>query len=188
MLPDFEEDIASCIKTLLDGGTILYPTDTIWGIGCDAVNKKAIEKIYSIKKRDEAKNLILLVADKKMLLNYIEDPGEQFFDYLAKQKKPTTVIYNPKNNIPFLNDGTIAIRITDDEFCKALIHVFNKPIVSTSANTSGDPSPKNFSEISDKIKNGVDYIVQHRQNDFATSVASSIIKPNKNNSIEILRS
>lgn len=186
----FENDIKNCIDTLERGGLILYPTDTIWGIGCDSTNDGAIEKIFSLKKRADSKAMIILVADEKEIYNYVENPDKKIFEYLSSTEKPTTVIYQHAKNISpkvISSDGTIGIRIAKDNFCKALISQFKKPIVSTSANISGEPSPKNFNDISDAIKNGVDYIVQHRQNDLTPSQPSSIIKLNEEGNIEIIR-
>ena len=143
-------------------GIILYPTDTIWGIGCDATNEKAVEKIFLLKKRADEKSMIVLVADKKEVLHYVASPDLSIFDYLDKTTKPTTVIYD--NAIGLASnligkDGSIAIRICKDEFCRHLIKRFRKPVVSTSANISGEPPPANFSEINALIKEGVQYIV-----------------------------
>jgi len=185
-----QNDINECCHVLEQGGLILYPTDTIWGIGCDATNEKAVEKIYKLKKRDDKKSMIILVADEKDILHYAEDPGKKIFDHLSSTVKPTTVIYERAKNIaPNLisSDGTLAIRIVKDTFCKQLIGQFRKPIVSTSANISGEPFPGNFNEIRDEIKNGVDYIVQHRRNDIKPSQPSSIIRLNAEGEIEVLR-
>lgn len=187
----FDNDIDKCIETLDLGGLILYPTDTIWGIGCDATNEKAVEKIYSLKNRPDKKSMIIFVADEKDILNYAETPGKTIFDYLSITKKPTTVIYDHAKNIAknlISYEGTIAIRIVKDDFCKALITHFKKPIVSTSANLSGEGFPQAFKEIGTVIKSGVDYIVQHRQNDLMTFQPSSIIMLNPQGKIEILRS
>ena len=187
---NLQNDITECCRALKEGGLILYPTDTIWGIGCDATNEQAVEKIYKLKKRDDKKSMIILVADEKDILNYAEDPGKEIFDYLSSTAKPTTVIYEKAKNIAsnlINSDGTIAIRIVKDNFCTQLIGQFRKPIVSTSANISGEPFPGNFNEISTAIKNGVDYIVQHRQNDISSSRPSSIIRLNAEGKIEVLR-
>jgi L-threonylcarbamoyladenylate synthase len=176
---DFENDIVSCLKVLKEGGIILYPTDTIWGIGCDATNKNAVKKIYSVKKRPDEKSMIVLIADEKEILRHVAHPDMEVFEHLKTLQKPTTVIYD--GAIGFADnligkDGSIGIRICKDEFCRSLIKRFRKPIVSTSANISGEPSPKNFSGISDEIKSKVDHVVQHRQNDTATSLPSTLIK------------
>lgn len=186
----FDNDIKNCLIALKNGGLILYPTDTIWGIGCDATNIKAVEKIYRHKTRPDKKSMILLVAEQKDIINYVEDPDEKLFEYLSATKKPTTVIYEHGKNVAknlISDDGTIAIRVVNDNFCKELINQFKKPIVSTSANISSHPFPRSFKEISDIIKKGVDYIVQHRQTDSMLFQPSSIIKLNKEGAIEILR-
>lgn len=187
---NFENDILNCLKVLQRGGLILYPTDTIWGIGCDATNVKAVERIYELKKRPDEKTMIVLVADEKDILRCVANSDPAIFEYLRQTSKPTTVIYEGAIGLAgnlVGNDGSIAIRISKDEFCRHIIKRFKKPIVSTSANISGQPSPKNFSEISDIIKKGVDYIVQYRQDDRAQNEASSVIKLNKDGSVSILR-
>lgn len=190
----FNDDIKNCLKILKKGGLILYPTDTIWGIGCDATNKASVEKIFLLKKRHEEKAMIILVAGQKDIFNYVNNITnsyqEKILNFLSSVKKPTTVVYNNAKNIAenlIGSQGTAAIRIVKDPFCNALITQFKKPIVSTSANISGEPSPVNFIDIDAAIKNGVDYIVQHRQSDTMSSQPSSIIKLNKDGEIEILR-
>lgn len=191
MKEDFENDIENSISVLKNGGIILYPTDTIWGIGCDATNEKAVKNIFSLKKRTDGKSLIILVADKKDIYNYVEHPDKKLLDYLSFAEKPTTAIYEGAKNLAknlLSSDGTIAVRIVKDSFCRELIHQFKKPIVSTSANVSGQPFPTTFNNISPEIKNSVEYIVQHRQNKIMVSQPSSIIKVNKEGNIEIIRS
>ncbi|MCX8019024.1 MAG: L-threonylcarbamoyladenylate synthase [Chitinophagaceae bacterium] len=186
----FDQDIERCLEVLHQGGLILYPTDTIWGIGCDATNAKAVARIYELKHRPDSKAMIILVADEKTVLEYTAAPDLAVFDYLKTVKKPTTVIYEGAIGLAenlIAEDGSIAIRICQDPFCKALIKRFRKPVVSTSANRSGDASPRNFSMISEEIKNGVDYIVKYRQNDMSEAEPSSVIRW-KNGNIEILRS
>lgn len=182
--------IEQALQTLHKGGTILYPTDTIWGIGCDATNANAIQKIYQLKKREEKKSLIILADDEKMIRRYVANPSEKMLSFISTLQKPTTAIFENAVNLPkkLVNeDGTIAIRITKDVFCRQLIHQLKKPLVSTSANISGEPSPQNFVEVSDKIKNCVDYIVQHRQDDFTKHAPSSIIKLNEKDEIQFIR-
>ena len=187
----FSNDIEACIIVLQNGGLILYPTDTIWGIGCDATDEKAVAKIYSLKKRTDEKSMIILLADEKDLPGYISEPNPKVFDYIKGIHKPTTVIYDGAVNLAknLLNkDGSIAIRIVKDDFCKQLIRSFKKPIVSTSANISGYPPPTVFTDIDVAIKNGVDYIVQHRQDDLTPSSPSAIIKWKADGSLTIIRS
>ena len=187
---DFKKDIQNSLTYLLKSGIILYPTDTIWGIGCDATNEDAIQKIYRLKKRQEKKSLIILVDDEKMIHEYVSHPSPKILSIIDAASRPTTAIFSNAKNLPskLVNeDGTIAIRITKDNFCRQLIQQLQKPLVSTSANISGEMFPANFGEVSEEIKNGVDYTVQHRQNDFSKSAPSSIIKLNENDEIQFLR-
>jgi len=185
---NFENDIVNCIAILKRGGIILYPTDTIWGIGCDATNDEAVEKIFDLKKRSHQKSMIMLVADEKDVLKYVASPDLQVFSYLATTIKPTTVIFDNAIGVSDKltgSDGSVAIRVCRDEFCRHLIKRFRKPIVSTSANISGDASPDNFLQISEAVKNGVDYIVQHRQDDTAIALPSAIVKWSKDGVVTI---
>lgn len=186
---NFEKDIEKCLEVLKSGGLILYPTDTVWGIGCDATNEKAVEKIYKLKRRSDEKAMIVLVADERDIMQYVAAPDLSLFYHLDKITKPTTVVYDGAlgfaDNL-VANDGSIAIRICKDEFCRHLIKRFRKPIVSTSANISGTATPKIFREITNEIKNGVDYIVNYRQDDEAISEPSSLIKWN-NGIVTVLR-
>ena len=170
--------------------TILYPTDTIWGIGCDATNVDAVKKIYDIKQREESKALICLVSSFEMLLSYVEDIPEQVHEILKEASKPTTVIYNSPRNFAsnlIAGDQTIAIRLVNKGFAHELIKTFGKPIVSTSANVSGNPSPKDFKEIDERILKGVDYVVNLP--DFkSNSLPSRIIKILENNTVQTIRS
>ncbi|MEO7394777.1 MAG: L-threonylcarbamoyladenylate synthase [Chitinophagaceae bacterium] len=185
----FEEDIENCLPVLKSGGLVLYPTDTVWGIGCDATNEQAVQKIFALKKRSDEKAMIVLTADEVDILKYTASPDLSVFDYLAQTKKPTTVIYEGAiglaNNL-ISKDGSIAIRICSERFCKHLIKRFRKPLVSTSANLSNQPSSQLFIDIPEEIKNGVDYIVQYRQDDKKIASPSSIIKW-KNGIITIIR-
>lgn len=176
---EFENDILKCLEVLKSGGLILYPTDTIWGIGCDATNPNAVEKIYELKKRPDEKSLIVLVAGEKDILRYATSPDLAVFDYLKSAEKPTTVIYGGATGFAdnlISSDGTVAMRICKEKFCRQLIKRFGKPIVSTSANVSGESFPKNFSEISNQIASGVDYVVKYRQNDASEAIPSALIK------------
>lgn len=187
----FENDIENCITVLEAGGTILYPTDTIWGIGCDATNEAAVSKVYQLKNRPDEKSLIILLADERDILTYVTQPNPEIFDYIKGIQKPTTIIYEGAIGLAenlISADGTIAIRIVKDLFCKHLIKRFRKPIVSTSANISGYPSPLVYNDIDIKIKKGVDYIVQHRQEDMTPSNPSAIVKLNKDGSFTVIRS
>ena len=188
-MKNFEKDIEKCLETLKAGGLILYPTDTVWGIGCDATNEKAVEKIYKLKRRSDEKAMIVLVADEKDIMRHVAAPDLSLFDYLDKATKPTTVVYEGAlgfaDNL-VAKDGSIAIRICKEDFCRRLIKRFKRPVVSTSANISGMPAPKFFKEISDEIKNGVDHIVQYKQEDETSAQPSSLIKWNNGN-VTILR-
>src|SRR6478735_761741 len=175
----FENDMEKCLEVLKQGGAILYPTDTIWGIGCDATNAAAAEKIMQLKQRPQQKSFVVLVASEKDILQYTAAPDLAVFEYLQTVIKPTTVIYEHALGLAenVCNaDGSIAIRICNDEFCRHLIRRFRKPIVSTSANISGEPSPQNYSEISPAINQGVNYVVNYRQDDNNLHTASSIIR------------
>jgi L-threonylcarbamoyladenylate synthase len=187
---NFQKDIEECVHVLRNGGIILYPTDTIWGIGCDATNEMAVKKIFELKKRAVSKTMIVLVADEKDILKYTSNPDLRIFDYLKSIAKPTTVIYEGAIGLAanlIHHDGTIAIRLVQELFCKNLIKRFRKPVVSTSANISGGHSPRFFSEVSDEIKNNVDYVAKYRQDDASTQEPSSIIKWNKDGTATILR-
>ncbi|MEP7278901.1 MAG: L-threonylcarbamoyladenylate synthase [Bacteroidota bacterium] len=186
---DFLEDIDRCIEVLQSGGVILYPTDTVWGLGCDATNAASVEKVFEIKKRPGAKSMIVLLAAERDVLQYVAAPDLQIFDYLDTVSKPTTVIYDGiiglADNL-LAEDGSVGIRIVKETFCKHLVKRFRKPIVSTSANISGEPTPANFSAVNIAIKSGVDYIVDYRQQDQTPAQPSSVIKWNHGN-IEIIR-
>jgi len=174
----FEKDLEECLSALKQGGIILYPTDTIWGIGCDATNEEAVNKIITLKQRPQQKSFVVLVTTEKDVLQYTASPDLAVFDYLQTATKPTTVIYDHALGLAqnvINEDGSVAIRICNDEFCRHLIRRFRKPIVSTSANISGEPSPQNYSEISPAINQGVNYVVNYRQGDNNLHTASSII-------------
>lgn len=172
------------------GGLILYPTDTIWGIGCDATNEAAVRRVYELKKRTDHKAMLVLIDSTAKLDRYVEEVPDIAWDLIEVADKPLTIIYSGgKGLAPNLlgEDGSIGIRVTREAFSKALCERFRKPLVSTSANVSGDPSPANFSEISETIKNGVDYIVGYRQDDQAKATPSNIIKLGASGEIQIIR-
>lgn len=186
----FEEDIKESLKTLRQGGIILYPTDTIWGFGCDPTNEAAVNKIFKIKSRDESKSLILLVDGLSMLERYVGDCPEIVFELAGVSDNPLTIIYPEGKNLAkgvCGNDDSIAIRICHDEFCSELISRFRKPIVSTSANLSGTPSPGNFSDIEKTLFDKADFVVKYRQNDRSKRSASPVIKINPDGTIKIMR-
>jgi len=175
---------------LLLGNVILYPTDTVWGIGCDALDARAIKKIYQIKEREESKTMILLVADTEMLQKYVTDLPDDFDEITRQQDRPTTYVFSNVQNLPkelLAEDGSVAIRITKDEFCHKLIRQLGRPIVSTSANISGEPSPATFSEVSATIKERVDYVVNWRQEDETKTKPSRIIRIKPDGSQEVIR-
>ncbi len=175
----FDNDIDNCVSVLEKGGIILYPTDTIWGIGCDATNEQAVKKVYALKKREETKSMIILVSKEENIGTYAQEPCAEIRNELQNNSNPLTVIYpNAKNLAPnlFSPDQTIAIRIPKDDFCRNLITSFGKPLVSTSANISGETTAVNFDEVSDEIKKSVDYIVLHRREEKIKSSPSRIIK------------
>jgi L-threonylcarbamoyladenylate synthase len=187
---DFETDIENCLAVLQTGGLILYPTDTIWGIGCDATNPDAIKKVYALKQRTETKSLIVLMADQRDILKYTSQPDLRIFDFLQTVHRPTTVIYEGAIGLApnCINaDGTVAIRLVNDEFCRHLIKRFRKPLVSTSANLSGEPAPAFYREIAPRISAGVDYVVHHRRDDLTPRQPSAIIKWNANGTPTIIR-
>ena len=186
----FENDIKECITVLEKGGLILYPTDTVWGIGCDATNASAVAKIFQLKQRSDEKSMVILVADEKTILEYVTQPNLEVFDYIKGISKPTTVIYNGAIGLAenvIAKDRSVAIRISKDDFCRHLIKRYRKPIVSTSANISGYPAPALFIDIDINIKEGVDYIVQHRQEEQVPGIPSTVIKMKEDGSFEILR-
>jgi L-threonylcarbamoyladenylate synthase len=188
--PLFNTDIEACLRVLESGGLILYPTDTIWGIGCDATNEDAVAKIFALKNRPDSKALIVLIADERSLLQYVASPHIEVFDYIQGVSKPTTIIYENAIGLAgnlLAEDGSVGIRICADEFCKHLIKRFRKPIVSTSANVSGFPPPKVFSDIDIAVKEGVDYVVHYRQDDITPLEPSAVVKCNKDGSFTILR-
>lgn len=182
-------EINNCIKTLKKGGLILYPTDTVWGIGCDATNPEAVAKIFSLKQRSESKSLIVLVAHDGMLQNHVTDVPELAWDIIDLATSPTTIIYPKGKNLAknvLVQDGSIAIRLTKDDFCVQLLKKFKKPIVSTSANISSSPTPFHFNAIENAIKQGVDYVV-NPQFDKGTHQPSALLKLGLSGEIEVIR-
>ncbi|MEI7596401.1 MAG: L-threonylcarbamoyladenylate synthase [Bacteroidota bacterium] len=190
MALSYQNEIDKAIEVLNNGGTIIYPTDTIWGIGCDATNPKAVEKIYNIKQRTDSKSLIILIDEEKKLHDYVNTIPEMAWELIDISTSPLTIIYEKAmklapNLIPA--DGSIAIRITKDPFCRELIKKFKKPITSTSANISGEKSPSNYSEIDESFLKQADYVVNLRRNEKGNAKASSIIKIFENGQFELIR-
>ncbi len=183
------QEINKAISVLQEGGLILYPTDTVWGIGCDATNETAVQKVYELKQREESKALICLVANDFMLEKHVTKVPEVAFDLIDLSTKPITIIYDEPKGIAknlVADDNTLAIRVATDQFCQYLINKFKKPIVSTSANVSGQESPRNFSEISDLIIKGVDYVVNLNQ-ETTSSSSSTIIKLGNDGTVKVIR-
>ena len=173
-----------------EGGVILYPTDTIWGIGCDATNEDAVRRVYEIKQRQDSKAMLVLVDSSVKVDFYVRDVPEVAWDLIDLADKPLTIIYSGARNLAanlLAEDGSVGIRVTNEDFSKRLCQQFRKAIVSTSANISGQPSPKNFSEISEDVKSAVDYIVGYRQEEMSNPKPSSIIKLDKGGVIKIIR-
>lgn len=184
------DDLKQAVEIFKNGGVILYPTDTIWGIGCDATNPEAVARIYRIKKREDSKSMLVLMENPALLERYVDDVPEVAWDLVEITTTPLTVIYpGAKNLSPNLiaEDGSIGIRFTKEEFTSKLLQRFRRPIVSTSANISGQKPPAFFDEISEEIKNQVDYIVEYRQDDVTPSQPSSIIKLWPDGRIDIIR-
>ena len=189
-MEDFREDINKGLDVLHRGGIILYPTDTIWGIGCDATDAEAVQRVYQLKQREDSKSMLVLLENPNLILSYIEEMPEVAWDLIEFAEKPTTIIYDKAKNLAcnlIAEDGSIGIRITKEAFTQNLIQRFRKPIVSTSANISGQPSPANFFDIADEIKASVDYIVTYRQEEKINPPASSIIKLGTSGLIKIIR-
>lgn len=186
----FEQEVENALKALRLGGVILYPTDTIWGLGCDATNESAVDKIYQIKHRPENKSMIVLVATPRDILKYVAAPTPEVWDIVERAEEPLTVIYPGGIGLaPQLLDeeGNVAIRVVKDEFCFHLIKRLRYPLVSTSANISGMPFPENFHQIDQKILNAVDYVVNYRRDDAEKKKPSRIIKLEKNGAITTIR-
>ena len=184
------EEIKKACEVLQKGGVILYPTDTVWGIGCDATNEEAVKRVYEIKRRADSKAMLVLVDSDVKVDFYVKDVPEVAWDLIQYATKPLTVIYdNARNLAPNLigEDGSVGIRVTSEDFSKQLCFRFRKAIVSTSANVSGQPAPASFSEIQDEIKQAVDYIVGYRQDEPAGAKPSSILKLGKGGVIKIIR-
>jgi len=187
---DFENDIKQCIATLKQGGTILYPTDTVWGLGCDAMNEAAVEKVFTIKHRPKEKSMIVLLAEARDVIQYVAAPHPDIIAIIEGFDRPTTVIY--ENALGFSpnvvnKDGSIAIRVTTDPFCKALIKRFRGPIVSTSANISGAATPSIFKMIEPAVISGSGYVVDYRQQDGSIASPSRIVRIKDDGSLAELR-
>jgi L-threonylcarbamoyladenylate synthase len=185
-----DNDLLAALNTLRQGGLILYPTDTIWGIGCDATSEEAVARVYAVKKRRDEKSLLVLLDEADKLQEYITEVHEMAWNLIDVSDKPLTIIYPGAKNLAgnlIAEDGSIGIRIVKDEFCRQLIHRFGKPVVSTSANISGMPWPSNFHKIDRSIVRSVDYVVNHRQNDTTRGKPSGIIMLGKSGTVKVIR-
>ncbi len=184
------QDVKKACEVMQKGGIILYPTDTIWGIGCDATNAEAVKRVYDIKKRADSKAMLVLVDSSVKVDFYVRDVPAVAWDLIDYATKPLTIIYDGARNLAenlLAEDGSVGIRVTGEAFSKELCFRFRKAIVSTSANISGQPSPANFSEISEEIKQAVDYIVGYRQDEVGHPKHSGIIKLGKGGEVKIIR-
>ncbi|MEJ5053037.1 L-threonylcarbamoyladenylate synthase [Sphingobacterium sp. MYb382] len=188
--PFDRDDLNKALETLKNGGLILYPTDTIWGIGCDATNAEAVEKIFALKGRDKQKSMIVLLHNDNQLASYVNDIPEVAYSLMEYNERPLTIVYsNAKNlaaNVP-AEDGSIGIRVVKHPFCEHLLQRFKKPIISTSANISGEPSPKSFADISEHIIDGVDYVVAYQQDAKGDGISSTVMKLDPSGKFEFLR-
>ena len=187
---NFSDDIARSLDILTQGGIILYPTDTIWGLGCDATNEKAVAKLYRLKEREDSRSMLILVENQNYILRYIREVPDIAWELIEASCKPLTIIYPGARNLAanlIGKDGSVGIRMVNDPFCSELIKRFRKPVVSTSSNISGKPSPSGFRDIDDIIKKSVDYIVRWRQDDTEIKTASSIIKLDTSGRFFIIR-
>lgn len=185
-----EADLKEAVRVLKEGGLILYPTDTVWGIGCDARNPQAVEKIYRLKERADSKSMLVLVSSEGMLQRSVRSVPEIAWQLIDVAVNPMTIIYDHPVGVAEnlkAEDGSLGIRITSEKFSRVLCDRLKGPIVSTSANKSGKPTPLTFAEISSEIKNGVDYVCLFRQKEKATSKPSNIIKITKENIVKVIR-
>lgn len=185
-----KDDMAQAVKTLREGGVILYPTDTIWGIGCDATNPEAVNRVYEIKKRSDSKALIVLANSEAMIANHVGQTPEVAWSVIELATSPITVIFDNGKNLAhnlLAADGSIAFRLSREEFSSQLCFHLRKPVVSTSANISGQPSPKSFHDISREIIDAVDYVVKYRQDDCTPVNPSSIVRIGSDSTVKIIR-
>lgn len=190
MKSEIQTEVTNTVRVLEEGGVIVYPTDTVWGLGCDALNPRAVDRIYKIKKRNETKSLIVLLNSYEELPKYVKKVPDITIDLISSIDKPVTVIYDNARNLPknvHAPDGTIAIRVVRDEFCLNLIKELGKPIISSSANISGEPTPLVFKQISADVINQSDYVVKLFHDQFNQGKASTIIRLFENGTYKIIR-
>lgn len=189
-MPDFRNDIRQAVEVMRRGGVILYPTDTVWGIGCDATNARAVARVYEIKRRAESKALIVLVDSAARAERYVENMPDVAWQLIEVADKPLTIIYDRSRGLAenlVADDGSVAIRVTQEPFSQALCAAMRLPVVSTSANVSGKPTARSFAEIEPEIRLAVDYVVEYRQTDDAQAQPSSIIKLGNGGEVKIIR-
>lgn len=185
-----EEDLQQAVKTLRAGGLILYPTDTVWGIGCDATRPEAVERVYRLKRRADSKALITLVGRPDDLYRYVDEVPQIALDLIEVSDRPTTIVYDRGINLApnlLAADGSVGIRVTREQYSAGLCRLLRRPVVSTSANVSGQPSPSLFDEISPEIIDGVDYVALYRRDDRRPATPSSVIKIGNDSTVKILR-
>lgn len=186
----YDDDLKECLDVLRRGGIILYPTDTIWGVGCDATNAEAVQRIYQLKRRDEAKSLLALVASPGMLAAYFDAVPSVAYDLIDCADHPLTLILDGAKNLApnmIAPDGSLGLRVTAEPFTRDLCTRLKRPLVSTSANLSGQPAPATFADVADDIKGGVDYVVRYRQDDLTPAQPSSIVRLHNDLRVEIIR-
>lgn len=186
----FKEDLHRAVEVMKQGGVILYPTDTVWGIGCDATNEKAVERVYEIKRRSDSKALIVLVDSEAKVESYVSEVPSVAWEVMELNTRPTTVIFDGARNLApnlLADDGSVGMRISGEAFSKELCRRMGRAIVSTSANISGEPAPQNFDEISDEIKTAVDYVVNYRRDDRTQTVPSTIIRLGLHGEVKVIR-
>ena len=190
-MPAFSnDDLKKALEVLRQGGVILYPTDTVWGIGCDATNTEAVKRIFGIKQREDVKSMLVLIENPNMLNSYVKEVPEVAWQLIEVADKPLTIIYPGAKNLAanlIGSDGSVGIRVTTESFTEQLIQRFRRPIVSSSANLSGKSTPQNFEEIGEDIKSAVDYIVLYRQDERTRNSPSSILKLGTGGEIQIIR-
>ncbi len=189
-LPVNRDDLNRALDTLKNGGLILYPTDTIWGIGCDATNEEAVQKVFALKGRDQTKSMILLLHNDNQLSSYVQEIPEVAYELIECATKPLTIVYSKAKNLApsvTAEDGSIGIRVVNHPFCEQLLQRFRKPIVSTSANISGASTPMNFDEISHEIVSGVDYVVEYEQDLTTNRKSSTVMKLDPSGKFEFIR-
>ncbi len=187
---NYQDDIRNCLRTLEQGGIIVYPTDTIWGVGCDATNHEAVKKIFAIKQRQEKKSMLVLVDDFERINDHVDKLPDVAESLATLSDRPVTIIYdNAINLAPNLvaDDKTIGIRVAKDDFCEELIRRFRRPIVSTSANIAGEPFPRCYDDISREILDAADFVVGYRQDEISGAVPSSIIRLGSGGQVKIIR-